>query len=303
MGAVSSRPRVVTVSAVFAVFLAVVSWALRAKNKKIVDDPMLAIAVDVHGRNDDEELTGGEKTRGMNNDKGKAEMLACKELLFGPTLNHGMIDLTKLETFPRSFLQKDVRGYKNNKGQVLQFLTRPAIRQIFGYSARHSGPLLECYRSIFEADGPVVSRAREDPADSGVHDELLANAIEYLGRSIARRHQQRDATIKKGRLECADWRSCPHNHCKMLRTLVECERQLEEELASREQQACVAGVEARPEQQRREVERQEDVPEPKPDVWGAGFEPQPEPEIVGGDGEQEVKDTWDSSEEEGGEST
>ena len=64
----------------------------------------------------------------------------------------------------------------------------------------------------------------------------------------------------------------------------------------------MAGVEARPEQQCRKVERQEAVLEPKPDVWGADFELEPEPEIVGSDGDQEVKDTWDSSEEEGRES-
>ncbi len=285
MGAVSSRPRVVVSLSV--VCAAVVGWVLaakrRARKQKAVGD------VGVQGRNDDEEPTAdGEQTRCINNDKGEAEMLACKELLFGPTRKHGTIDLARPDNFPDNFLFEDARGYKNNRGQTLQLLTRPAIHQIFGWSTPQNRPLFECYRSIYEADGPVVRRAREDPAISGVDDERLANAIDCLGRSVTRRHRQR---------RCRDWTRCICNHCKMLRTLAGCQGQLADELASRENRARVAAARARREQERREAERQEAVPEPglDSDTWGA--EPEPEPVITGGDEDEQVKDSWDSSED------
>ena len=86
-------------------------------------------------------------------------------------------------------------------------------------------PMSECYRAIFAANGPLVKRAREDPAVSGVADERLAQAIDCIGRSVAlRRLRQR---------RCKDWTRHDCVHCKMLRTLAECQSSMEKELRKR----------------------------------------------------------------------
>eukprot|EP01043_Picozoa_sp_COSAG02_P091876 COSAG02_NODE_28551_length_587_cov_1.215164_1_plen_139_part_10 len=134
-----------------AVCAAVVGWVLLAKMRARKHEAVGGAGV--QGRNDDEEPTA-EQTRCINNDKGEAEMLACKWLRFGPTRKHGLIDLARPDDFPENYLFEDRRGYNNNRGQALQLLTRPAIHQIFGWSTPQNRPLFECYRSIYEADRP-----------------------------------------------------------------------------------------------------------------------------------------------------
>ncbi len=164
----------------------------------------------------------------INNDKGNLELRACKWLRFGATRKHGVVDLERPDTFPDNFLQQNPRGHKNKQGQVLQFLTRPAIHQIFGLPTPPTQPMLECYFAIFAADGPLVKRAREDPAVSGVANERLAQAIDCIGRSVALRLRQR---------RCEDWTRHDCVHCKMLRTLAGCQGGLADELASRDARA------------------------------------------------------------------
>eukprot|EP01043_Picozoa_sp_COSAG02_P055474 COSAG02_NODE_6434_length_3570_cov_5.390666_1_plen_698_part_00 len=177
-------------------------------------------------------------TRCVNNEKGEQEMLACKWLKFG-RIKDRTLDLGNVRpgtNFPPNFLHEDNAGRTNRRDEVLLLLTRPAIHQIFGLSTPRDKPLEACYRSIFEANGPLVTRARvHSTKPRFVNDERLARAIECIGDSVQRRREQRLANIRRGYLTCTDWTSCAHNHCKMLRTVVGCHRCLQDELDRRRQ--------------------------------------------------------------------